>query len=168
MPDRGRMARKEAAVSKQQPCLRPTGDQDRERAANFRKTREARNSEIAEDYVELIADLVDHTREARAVDIARRLGVAQATVVKTVSRLQREGLVMTRPYRAVFLTDKGRDLAERSRRRHGIVEEFLLSLGVSREAAQRDAEGMEHHVGEETLAAFEAAIERTRSRSSRR
>jgi DtxR family transcriptional regulator, manganese transport regulator len=146
----------------------PAHGSDQEQAANFQKAREARQTEVAEDYVELIADLVDQTGEARAVDIARRLGVAQATVVKTVSRLQREGLVITRPYRAIFLTDQGRQLAEQSRRRHEIVEEFLLSLGVSQEAARRDAEGIEHHVGEETLAAFEAAIRRTRSKRSRR
>jgi DtxR family manganese transport transcriptional regulator len=137
---------------------------DRDQTANFRKAREARHAEIAEDYVELIATLVDQTGEARTVDIARTLGVAQATVVKTISRLQRDGLVVTRPYRAIFLTDQGRELAERSRRRHQIVEAFLLSLGVSREAARRDAEGIEHHVGEETLAAFEAAIRRTSKR----
>jgi DtxR family manganese transport transcriptional regulator len=145
----------------------PADDWNQEQAANFRKAREARHAEVAEDYVELIADLVDQTGEARAVDIARRLGVAQATVVKTVSRLQREGLVVTRPYRAIFLTDQGRELAQRSRRRHEIVETFLLSLGVSQEAARRDAEGLEHHVGEETLAAFEAAIKKARSKSSR-
>ena len=155
-------------MSKQQPPPNPADDRNHEQTANFQKAREARHAEIAEDYVELIADLVSKTGEARAVDIARRLGVAQATVVKTVSRLQREGLVVTRPYRAIFLTDHGRDLAERSRRRHEIVEAFLLSLGLSEEAARRDAEGIEHHVSEETLAAFEAAIRKAGPRRSRR
>jgi DtxR family manganese transport transcriptional regulator len=35
-----------------------------------------------------------------------------------------------------------------------VVEEFLLALGVSAEAARRDAEGIEHHVSSETLSAF--------------
>ncbi|MEX8815392.1 iron dependent repressor, metal binding and dimerization domain protein, partial [Salmonella enterica] len=35
-----------------------------------------------------------------------------------------------------------------------IVENFLLVLGVSPEIARRDAEGMEHHVSQETLDAF--------------
>ena len=34
------------------------------------------------------------------------------------------------------------------------VENFLLVIGVSPEIARRDAEGMEHHVSEETLAMF--------------
>jgi DtxR family manganese transport transcriptional regulator len=129
------------------------------RAKNFRHTRLARKSEIAEDYVELIADLIDGGGEARVVDIARGLGVSHATVIKTIGRLQRDGLVVTKPYRAIFLTDEGRCLAEWSRRRHGIVLEFLLAIGVDEETAQADAEGMEHHVSTETLAAFERVIQ---------
>ncbi|MDI5811249.1 hypothetical protein MJM95_28445, partial [Salmonella enterica subsp. enterica serovar Anatum] len=41
--------------------------------------------------------------------------------------------------------------AQESRERHQIVENFLLVLGVSPEIARRDAEGMEHHVSQETL-----------------
>jgi DtxR family manganese transport transcriptional regulator len=129
-----------------------------ERAKNFRHTRHARKSEIAEDYVELIADLIGAGGEARVVDIARGLGVSHATVIKTIGRLQRDGLVVTKPYRAIFLTEEGRRLAEWSRRRHELVLEFLLALGVSDENAHADAEGMEHHVSAETLAAFQRFI----------
>ena len=129
-----------------------------QQVANFRQTRRARKSEIAEDYVELIAELIETTREARAVDIARRLGVSHATVIKTIGRLQRDGLVVSEPYRAIFLTEAGQRLAAWSRRRHEIVVQFLLAIGVSTEAANADAEGIEHHVSEETLAAFETVI----------
>ena len=135
-----------------------------QRAENFRQTRRARKTEIAEDYVELIADLIDGGGEARAVDIARGLGVSHPTVVKTIGRLQRDGLVVTRPYRAVFLTEEGRRLAEWSRRRHEVVVKFLLAIGVSEEAAHADAEGIEHHVSSETLAAFERLIDERSSR----
>lgn len=131
---------------------------DERQAAAFRRTREAHRTEVAEDYVELIAELIDDAGEARGVDVARRLGVSQATVAKVVARLRRAGLVETRPYRAVFLTGEGRALAERARRRHQVVLAFLRFLGVGAEAARRDAEGIEHHVGEETLAAFERAM----------
>jgi DtxR family manganese transport transcriptional regulator len=105
---------------------------------------------------------IDSGGEARVVDIARGLGVSHATVIKTIGRLQRDGLVITKPYRAIFLTDEGRRLAEWSRRRHAIVLEFLLAIGVEEEAAQADAEGMEHHVSSETLAAFERVIQLSR------
>ncbi len=124
-------------------------------ADHHRQTRAARQTEIAEDYVELIADLIDSTGEARAADISRRLGVTQASVAKMIARLQQSGLVVTQPYRAIFLTGEGRRIAEASRRRHQIVVAFLLAIGVSEEAARADAEGIEHHVSVETLAAFE-------------
>ncbi len=122
--------------------------------ASFRQAREARRSELAEDYVELIADLIGDGGEARQVDIAARLGVAQPTVAKMLKRLAEDGLVQQRPYRGVFLTEAGRILADQARERHQVVERFLCALGVSPETARRDAEGIEHHVSGETLEAF--------------
>ena len=109
----------------------------------------------------MIADLIAGEGEARAIDIARRLGVTHVTVAKTVGRLQRAGLVTSRPYRSIFLTDEGRKLADVARRRHQKVVEFLRSLGVSEETALGDAEGIEHHVSEETLGAFERFTRRS-------
>lgn len=126
-----------------------------DQASHHRQTRLARQTEIAEDYVELIAELIDSNGEARAVEIARRLGVTSASVAKMVARLQQSGLVATKPYRAIFLTEEGRRVADKSMRRHQIVFEFLRAIGVSEEAARADAEGLEHHVSSETLAAFE-------------
>jgi DtxR family manganese transport transcriptional regulator len=111
--------------------------------------------ETAQDYAEAIADLAAIHGEARAVDLARRLGVSHVTVIRTVSRLRRDGYVSARPYRSIFLTDKGLRLADESRRRHEIVVAFLRALGVPEATAQTDAEGIEHHVSPETLAAFE-------------
>lgn len=104
--------------------------------------------------MELVAELIAARGEARPVDVAHCLGVSQATVAKTVARLQREGLVTHRPYRSIFLTEAGRCLAETARQRHQLVVAFLLSLGISKAAAEQDAEGIEHHVSTETLAAF--------------
>ena len=119
------------------------------------QTRRAHTSELLEDYVEIIADLIDQTGEARVVDIAKCLGVTHVTVSKTIARLQRVKLVDAKPYRAIFLTQAGRDLAMRSKKRHDAVVKFLLAIGVSEKTALRDAEGLEHHVSDETLAAFE-------------
>jgi DtxR family manganese transport transcriptional regulator len=124
------------------------------RAAAFIQVRRAHETEMAEDYVELIADLIAADGEARQVDIANCMGVSQPTVVKIVQRLQRDGLVSIKPYRSIFLTNAGRDMADRSRRRHRIVLDFLKAIGVSDATAELDAEGVEHHVSEETLQIF--------------
>lgn len=128
-------------------------------ARGFDRIRRAHQTEMAEDYVELIADLIEVNGEARVVDLAERFGVTHATVNKTVARLQREGLVTSKPYRSIFLTETGEDMARRSRRRHQIVLDFLRTIGVSARNAEIDAEGIEHHVSEETLAVFERIIE---------
>lgn len=120
----------------------------------FRQAREARRLELVQDYVELISDLIRLSGEARQVDIAARLGVAQPTVARMLKRLADEGLVSQRPYRGVFLTPAGEAVAGAARERHHAVETLLLALGVSPDTARRDAEGIEHHVSEETLDAF--------------
>ncbi len=133
-----------------------------DQANGFEAVRLAHQSEVIEDYVELIAELIHESGEARPVDIATRLGVAQPTVSKNLQRLKREGLITHEPYRAVFLTDSGRTLAEACRKRHRIVVAFLNALGVSNEIAEHDAEGIEHHVSDETLNAFMSFIEKTK------
>lgn len=129
-------------------------------AFGFANVRRAHESEIAEDYVELIAELIETGGEARPTDIATRLGVKPPTVTKNITRLEAAGLVRREPYRSVFLTEKGRALAEACRRRHRIIVAFLMSLGVDEETAERDAEGIEHHVSDATLAAFERGFSR--------
>lgn len=123
-------------------------------ANSHRRTRMDHAVELAEDYVELIDDLIQRCGEARAVDIARHLGVTHVTVTKSISRLQNEGLVTSAPYRSIFLTDKGRQLARRARERHRLVLEFLLALGIPRQDAEADAEGIEHHISPKTLEAM--------------
>jgi len=124
------------------------------RALAHRQTRREHSTETAEDYVEAIAALITAHGEARAVDLARWLGVSHVTVIRTIARLQRDGYVSTRPYRSIFLTRKGARLAEESRQRHEVVQNFLISLGVPESIARNDAEGIEHHCSRETLAAF--------------
>jgi DtxR family manganese transport transcriptional regulator len=123
-------------------------------ARRFGKARTARATALLEDYVELIADLVAAHGEARATEVAKRLGVTHPTAIKSIARLKREGLVTSRPYRGIFLTDAGRELADRVRARHRLVVKLLLAVGVPAEAAEADAEGMEHHACDATLQAF--------------
>jgi DtxR family manganese transport transcriptional regulator len=120
----------------------------------LRRTRREHAMEMAQDYAEAIAELAVLHGEARAVDLAKRFGVTHVTVARTLERLQRDGYITTRPYRAIFLTEEGACLAEESKQRHEIVLAFLRKLGVPEQIAQSDAEGIEHHVSPETLAAF--------------
>jgi DtxR family transcriptional regulator, manganese transport regulator len=79
-------------------------------------------------------------------------------VNRSIARLQKSGFVTSQPYRAIFLTDKGRHLAANCKKRHETVVAFLRSLGIPERVAEKDAEGIEHHVSRDTLAAFNAAL----------
>lgn len=132
---------------------------ERPDAERFKRVREAHQTELAEDYVELIDDLITETGEARVVDLAGRLGVSNATVNNSIQRLQRDGLVTTKPYRAIFLTERGQEMASQSRERHRLVVDMLLALGVDAATAEVDAEGIEHHVSDATLTAMRRFLE---------
>ena len=121
----------------------------------FEQVRNARNTETAEDYTEMIADLIRESGEARAVDLAKHFGVTGPTVNSIIRRLVREDLVISKPYRSIFLTEKGQVLADYCKKRHEIVYKFLIKIGVNSETAKNDAEGLEHHVSAETLDVFE-------------
>ena len=151
------------SISKKMPVAialdpRPPAQQ----AESLRRSRRDRAAETAQDYVEAIADLAATQGEARVVDLARRLGVTHVTVNRTLARLQRAGFVSTKPYRAIFLTEAGGTLANECKQRHQTVVSFLRSLGIAERIAEMDAEGIEHHVSPETLAAFERLLKASR------
>jgi len=120
-------------------------------AKSYIHTRKVHENELAEDYVELIADLINKEGEARIVDIANHLGISKATANQTINRLVKKGLLTSKPYRSIYLTKKGKTTAFKSSLRHKIVYDFLIALGIDKETAELDSEGMEHHVGNKTL-----------------
>ena len=147
------------AMTKNELSNKPrAGGSPKRQAEYLSQTRREHANEIAEDYAEAIADLIAETGEARVVDLAKRLGVTHVTVNRTIVRLQKAGFVTSQPYRAIFLTHTGRELAATCKSRHETVVAFLHSLGISERVAEMDAEGIEHHVSPETLAAFKTAL----------
>jgi len=120
-------------------------------AQRFQSTRSAHQDEAAQDYVEAVLDLTERNGQARLLDLAAYLGVTHPTVSKALKRIAGQGLVRILPYKGIELTDEGLALATRCRERHQIVLGFLLRLGLDAETAERDAEGIEHHVSPRTI-----------------
>jgi DtxR family manganese transport transcriptional regulator len=125
-----------------------------DRSDPHRRTRRDHATETAEDYVEAIADISRESGQCRVVDLSSRFAVSHVTVTRIVARLRDEGWVKTAPYRPITLTAKGTRLAEEAKRRHAIVYQFLIAVGVDERIAAIDAEGIEHHVSPETLTCF--------------
>lgn len=126
------------------------------------RTRSDHATELAEDYVEAIAEFVVDNGVCRPSDLVKFFKVTHATVNNTVGRLVRDGFVTTEPYRPLELTTKGKRLATKCRERHQVVEDFLLLIGVSKETAIADSEGIEHHVSTETLTAMRHILKHKR------
>ncbi len=123
-------------------------------SARFVATREHHLLETAEDYTELIAELIEEQGEARVCDLAKSLGVSHVTTLRTLKRLQRDGYIKTSPHQPIILTPKGKRLANFAKNRHEIILKFLIKMGVPEEVAVIDVEGIEHHVSKKTLEVF--------------
>ncbi|MBX7144013.1 MAG: manganese-binding transcriptional regulator MntR [Oligoflexia bacterium] len=129
-----------------------------QRTKSFKATRSQHSLEMAQDYTELISDLLRSNGQARTCEIARLLGVSHVTAVRTLRRLKQQGLVSVQPHRPVELTAKGERMAAMSRHRHQVVVNFLVSIGVPSEVAELDSEGIEHHISDITLACLEQQL----------
>ncbi|VAX39635.1 Mn-dependent transcriptional regulator MntR [hydrothermal vent metagenome] len=136
-------------------------------AARHARVRDAHSAEMAEDYVETIADTIAERGTCRVRDLSTRFGVSHVTVSRTVGRLVRDGLATTEPYKPICLTPKGKRLALKAKARHQTCVRFLLALGLDRKTAEIDAEGIEHHVSPKTLKLFDRFADEHRRKPSR-
>lgn len=126
------------------------------RAVHFKETRNKRLFEIAEDYTELIADLIEAHGQVRVCDISREMGISHVSVLKTIKRLIRDGYVQKVSHKFIDLTPKGMEMALFSKKKHRVLSEFLFKLGVPEYILATDVEGIEHHISSTTLSAIEA------------
>lgn len=114
-----------------------------------------RKASISEqDYLERIYELIQEKGYARAVDIAGELGISQPSVTSMVQKMAQSGLVNYEKYRGLTLTDEGKTIAENIQIRHKILKQFLSLMGVSAKTQEKDIEGLEHHLSEETISAI--------------
>lgn len=111
--------------------------------------------------MEAIWEFLEQRGHCRVTDLAGRFAVSHVTVHRTVARLQRDRLISTEPYGPIVLTAAGRELAQRVKQRHETVFRFLVAVGVPEKAATVDAEGIEHHVSDETLRAMQRFLQET-------
>ena len=121
------------------------------KAKQFKVLRKQHSLESAEDYTELIHELIEKNGEARTGKIAEELGISHVTALRTIKRLQEQGYVTTARQKPVELTNKGKKLALYSKEKHQLLLKFLIKLGVPKKVAEIDVEGIEHHVSKITL-----------------
>ncbi len=111
--------------------------------------------EHTEEYLESIYDLQKMDGSAKTTAIAKCLDVAPASVTESLHNLEKKGLIQYEPYQGATLTEAGRTIAERIKRRHRLLEVFLTDvLKINREKVHDEACKMEHTISEETECAL--------------
>lgn len=107
-----------------------------------------------EDYLAVVADLLESKGYARIVMVAEALGVRSASVTGMIRRLAAKGWVKHEHYRCILLTEEGRIIAASLRSRRQVLMDFFRFLGLSEETAERESHALEHVVSAETLKAL--------------
>jgi Mn-dependent DtxR family transcriptional regulator len=120
-----------------------------------------------EDYLEVIYELITRKGYATTVDISDYLNVSSPSVTKMLQRLNESGHINYEKYRGVSLTESGMAVAKNIHDRHGVLAEFFKMIGVNEDTANRDAEGIEHHLHPETLNKLEEFIRLVKSQGIR-
>lgn len=134
-----------------------SGDNRRRARKTHRAIRGQHREERREDYVETVYRMEQKGKVPRVVDLQKVFAVSHVTVIRAVEKLESENLLV-RDDEGIKLTSAGRSLGKKCYERHRLVESFLLSLGISEDTASRDAEGIEHHLSPESLAAMRHAL----------
>jgi len=114
--------------------------------------KEKKLSESLEDYLEVILELENTMKVARAKDIAEKTGVQRGSVTSALKNLEEKKLINYAPYSFITLTDKGKKIAEEISFRHTVLKDFFIKiLQIDEEAAESTACRMEHAVDKKTL-----------------
>lgn len=111
-------------------------------------------SEAIENYLETIYILSLQQNEVHAVDVCAYLSYSRPTVSIVLRQMRENGLVTVNDLNHIHLTEEGQRIASALYERHTLISELLVSLGVSRETAVRDACKIEHDLSEETFEAL--------------
>jgi Mn-dependent DtxR family transcriptional regulator len=120
-----------------------------------------------EDYLEVIYELIKQKNYATPIDISESLNVSSPSVTKMVQRLYEQGYLNYEKYRGISLTQQGTSVAMNIHNRHSLLTEFLIMIGVNKDIANIDAEGIEHHVHPETLKKLEEFLKQTKKKNSK-
>ena len=112
-------------------------------------------SEQLEEYLESILDIEEKDGVAKTSAIAKCLKVAPASVTEALQTLADKGFVHYEPYKGAYLTDQGREMARKVKRRHRLLEVFLSDvLHINGENVHDEACRMEHTLSDETECAL--------------
>lgn len=116
-------------------------------------------NESAENYLETILVLSKTRPVVRSVDIANELNFKKPSVSVAMKKLRESNHITVTPEGFIYLTDSGKQIAEKIYERHTLISNWLTQLGVSPETAAEDACRIEHVISTESFEALKKHIE---------
>ena len=112
----------------------------------------------AEDYLETILILSKKLPVVRSVDISNEMNFKKSSVSVAMKNLREKSLITMTDSGFIYLTDKGREIAEMIYERHDLISRWLVKLGVNQDIALSDACRMEHVVSKESFEAIKKHV----------
>ena len=104
-----------------------------------------------EDYLINILRLTEGEGVAKTTELAQYMDVSPASVSEMIKVLANEGLVKYEKYRGVSLTDDGLKYARQLRKKHHVLERFLIDyLNIDHKTAHEEACKMEHAISDDS------------------
>lgn len=122
--------------------------------------------ESAEMYLETVLVLQKEKGNVRAIDIARRMQFSRPTVSQQIRRLAEDGYLELDANKHIYLTAKGRLIAEETYDRHNCLAKIFIWMGVSEQTAYEDACRVEHYISAETFDCLRQHYENARLRET--
>lgn len=119
-----------------------------------------------EDYLEVIYELIQQKGYATATDISNYLNVTLPSVTKMMRKLDEISCLDYEKYHGVRLTEEGIAVAKSIHEQHSLLTEFFKMIGIDAETANRDAEGIEHHLHAQTLKKLQEFVELIKNNQS--
>ena len=115
-------------------------------------------NESDENYLETILILSNKLPVVRSVDVANELDFKKSSVSIAMKNLKSNGHITVTDAGFIYLTESGREIAEKVYERHRFISSWLISLGVPEDIATEDACKMEHIINNESYAAIKDYI----------
>jgi len=115
------------------------------------KTKKISSTTSEEDYLEVIAELVELKGYATTLDISRFMNVSPPSVTKMLQKLDEKKYLEYEKYHGINLTTIGKQVADTIRKKHSTLLEFFEILNVGQGIANQDTEGLEHHLNDKTI-----------------
>lgn len=116
--------------------------------------------ESGQMYLETILILSKENSHVRSIDVCEHMGFSKPSVSRAVGLLKKGGYITVDKDGYITLTDTGHQEAQKIYDRHGVLTEFLVSLGVDEKIASADACKIEHHISDESFLAIKTALKK--------